>query len=66
MFRTPLGSQANMVFDINVTKLLFDCLDAMRVSREAANELLKDVTDLLPDVVAGFVLINLIEYTYNI
>ncbi|XP_026732455.1 uncharacterized protein LOC113497216 [Trichoplusia ni] len=50
---TPLGSQANMVHDVNITKLLFDCLDAMRVSRDEANELLKDVTELLPDVLAG-------------
>lgn len=55
-FSTPLGSQANMVHDVNITKLLFDCLDAMRVSRDEANELLKDVTELLPDVLAGFVL----------
>ncbi|CAH0581322.1 unnamed protein product [Chrysodeixis includens] len=49
---TPLGSHTN-VHDVNVMKLLFDCLDAMRVSRDDANELLKDVTALLPSIVSG-------------
>ncbi|XP_053613001.1 cilia- and flagella-associated protein 44 [Plodia interpunctella] len=49
---TPLGSQVT-VYDVNIMKLLYNCLDAMRVSREEADQLLKELTDMLPDVIAG-------------
>lgn len=51
--RTPLGSQIRMVYDINIMKLLYDCLDAMRVSRDDADELLRELTAQLPDVLSG-------------
>ncbi|XP_052756190.1 cilia- and flagella-associated protein 44 [Galleria mellonella] len=50
---TPLGSQVKMVYDINVMKLLYDCLDAMRVTRDDADQLLHELTSELPDVLAG-------------
>ncbi|KAL0880918.1 hypothetical protein ABMA27_002088 [Loxostege sticticalis] len=50
---TPLGSQIRMVYDINIMKLLYDCLDAMRVSRDDADELLRELTAQLPDVLSG-------------
>ncbi|XP_059046371.1 cilia- and flagella-associated protein 44 isoform X2 [Achroia grisella] len=50
---TPLGSQVKMVYDINIMKLLYDCLDAMRVTRDDADQLLRELTSELPDVLAG-------------
>ncbi|XP_013136912.1 PREDICTED: cilia- and flagella-associated protein 44 [Papilio polytes] len=50
---TPIGSQTQVVQEVNVMSLLFDCLDAMRVTRDDAEELLKDLTDQLPEVLAG-------------
>ncbi|CAH2076498.1 unnamed protein product, partial [Iphiclides podalirius] len=50
---TPLGSQTHFPHDVNVMTLLYDCLDAMRVTRDDADQLLKDLTDELPDVLAG-------------
>ncbi|CAK1600977.1 unnamed protein product [Parnassius mnemosyne] len=50
---TPLGSQTQLIHDVNITKLLYDCLDAMRVTRDDADQLLKDLTDELPDVLSG-------------
>ncbi|CAG9785673.1 unnamed protein product [Diatraea saccharalis] len=50
---TPLGSYVKLVYDVNIQKLLFDCLDSMRVSRDEADELLKDLTSQLPDVTSG-------------
>ncbi|CAG4986746.1 unnamed protein product [Parnassius apollo] len=50
---TPLASQTQLISDVNITKLLYDCLDAMRVTRDDADQLLKDLTDELPDVLSG-------------
>ncbi|KAI5642684.1 hypothetical protein NE865_05210 [Phthorimaea operculella] len=50
---TPLSSQHKMIYDVNVVNLLYDCLDSMRVNRDDAEELLKDLTDLLPSVISG-------------
>ncbi|XP_050665029.1 uncharacterized protein LOC126965446 [Leptidea sinapis] len=50
---TPLGSQTKLVYDVNIMKLLYDCLDAMRVSRDDADELLRELTAELPDVISG-------------
>lgn len=35
-------------------KLLYDCLDMMRVSRDDAEELLEELTKELPQVVSGY------------
>lgn len=50
--RTPLGS-VQLVYDVNVMKLLYDCLDSMRVTRDDADELLRELTAELPDVISG-------------
>ncbi|XP_030032146.1 cilia- and flagella-associated protein 44 isoform X2 [Manduca sexta] len=50
---TPLGSQQALIHDVNVMTLLYDCLDAMRVTRDDADELLKDLTVELPDIISG-------------
>ncbi|XP_075974116.1 cilia- and flagella-associated protein 44 [Anticarsia gemmatalis] len=50
---TPLASQTNVVCDINIMKLLYDTLDTMRVTRDDAQELLKDVNAKLPDIISG-------------
>ncbi|XP_072939178.1 cilia- and flagella-associated protein 44 [Epargyreus clarus] len=50
---TPLGSTVKLVYDINVMKLLYDCLDAMRVTRDDADQLLRELTAELPDVISG-------------
>ncbi|CAH2108330.1 unnamed protein product [Euphydryas editha] len=50
---TPLGSQVKLVYEVNLMKLLYDCLDMMRVSRDDAEELLKELTNELPQVVSG-------------
>jgi hypothetical protein len=44
-----------MVYDVNIMKLLYDCLDAMRVSRDDADELLRDLSSQLPEVISGLV-----------
>ncbi|CAF4862679.1 unnamed protein product [Pieris macdunnoughi] len=49
---TPLGS-VHLVYDVNVMKLLYDCLDSMRVTRDDADELLRELTAELPDVISG-------------
>ncbi|KAL4703802.1 hypothetical protein ACJJTC_011602 [Scirpophaga incertulas] len=46
-------SQINTDDDVSIIKLIFDCLDAMRVSRDDANKLLKDLATQLPDVISG-------------
>lgn len=58
-FSTPLGSQMKSIYDINVMKLLYDCLDAMRVTRDDADELLQELTSELPEVISGSVQENL-------
>ncbi|XP_049868169.1 cilia- and flagella-associated protein 44 [Pectinophora gossypiella] len=50
---TPLSSQSKMIHEVNVMKLLYDCLDAMRHTREDADLLLKDLTDAMPEVFCG-------------
>uniref|UniRef100_A0A2H1VUZ2 SFRICE_008424 n=1 Tax=Spodoptera frugiperda TaxID=7108 RepID=A0A2H1VUZ2_SPOFR len=50
---TPLGSRTKLRPEVNITTLLYDCLDAMHVSRDDAELLLLDVMKLLPDVVTG-------------
>ncbi|XP_022814799.1 uncharacterized protein LOC111348420 isoform X2 [Spodoptera litura] len=50
---TPLGSRTKLGREVNITTLLYDCLDAMHVSRDDAELLLVDVMKLLPDVVTG-------------
>ncbi|RVE42054.1 hypothetical protein evm_013296 [Chilo suppressalis] len=50
---TPLGSHVNLIYDVNIQKLLFDCLDSMHVSRDEADELLQELTLQLPDVISG-------------
>ncbi|XP_068632653.1 cilia- and flagella-associated protein 44 [Battus philenor] len=50
---TPIDSQTQVAHDVNIMSLLYDCLDAMRVTRDDADELLRDLTDQLPDVLAG-------------
>ncbi|KAJ8730764.1 hypothetical protein PYW08_002177 [Mythimna loreyi] len=49
----PLVSQLELGREMNVTNLLFDCLDAMRVTRDDAEILLRDVMDRLPEVMTG-------------
>ncbi|KAM3964257.1 cilia- and flagella-associated protein 44 [Aphomia sociella] len=49
----PLGAQIRTMYDINVMKLLYDCLDAMHVTRDDADQLLRELTSVLPDVLAG-------------
>ncbi|XP_045494848.1 cilia- and flagella-associated protein 44 [Colias croceus] len=49
---TPLGS-VQLVYDVNVMKLLYDCLDSMRVTRDDADELLRELTAELADVISG-------------
>ncbi|KAJ0175517.1 hypothetical protein K1T71_008676 [Dendrolimus kikuchii] len=50
---TPLGSQLTLVYDVNIMKMLYDCLDAMRVSRDDAQMLLREINAELPDVISG-------------
>ncbi|CAH0714428.1 unnamed protein product, partial [Brenthis ino] len=50
---TPLGSQVKLVYEVNLMKLLYDCLDTMRVTRDDAEELLQELTTELPKVVSG-------------
>nr|XP_049696276.1 cilia- and flagella-associated protein 44 isoform X2 [Helicoverpa armigera] len=50
---TPLISKTEMTENVTSMMLLFDCLDAMRLSRDEAELLLKDVMTMLPDVMTG-------------
>ncbi|XP_026491825.2 cilia- and flagella-associated protein 44 [Vanessa tameamea] len=50
---TPLGSQVKIVYEVNLMKLLYDCLDLMRVTRDDAEELLQELTAELTKVVSG-------------
>ncbi|XP_052739568.1 cilia- and flagella-associated protein 44 [Bicyclus anynana] len=50
---TPLGSHVKLVYEVNLMKLLYDCLDMMRVSRDEADVLLQDLTNELPKILSG-------------
>ncbi|CAG9578714.1 unnamed protein product [Danaus chrysippus] len=50
---TPLGSRAKLVYEVNLMKLLYDCLDMMRVSRDDAEDLLRELTTELRKVLSG-------------
>uniref|UniRef100_A0A2A4JET3 Cilia- and flagella-associated protein 44 n=1 Tax=Heliothis virescens TaxID=7102 RepID=A0A2A4JET3_HELVI len=50
---SPLGSRTQLKKGVNIMMLLFDCLDAMRVSRDEAEVLLREIMALLPDVMIG-------------
>ncbi|XP_045768159.1 cilia- and flagella-associated protein 44 isoform X2 [Maniola jurtina] len=50
---TPLGSHVKLVYEVNLMKLLYDCLDMMRVSRDEADVLLQELTNELPKVISG-------------
>lgn len=43
-----------LVYDVNVMKLLYDCLDSMRITRDDAPQLLKELNEMLPDVISGY------------
>lgn len=53
IIRTPLGSHVKLVYEVNLMKLLYDCLDIMRVSRDDAGALLQELTNELPQVISG-------------
>lgn len=55
LLRTPLGSRAKLVYEVNLMKLLYDCLDMMRVSRDDAEDLLRELTTELRKVLSGLV-----------
>ncbi|PZC76403.1 hypothetical protein B5X24_HaOG204702 [Helicoverpa armigera] len=50
---TPLGSRTQIKSSVNIMMMLFDCLDAMRVSRDEAEVLLREIMGLLPEVMTG-------------
>ncbi|CAH2265748.1 jg7937 [Pararge aegeria aegeria] len=50
---TPLGSHVKLVYEVNLMKLLYDCLDMMRVSRDEADVLLQELTNELPKIISG-------------
>lgn len=42
-----------MIYDVNVMRLIYDALDVMRITRDDAQSLLKDLSAEVPEMLTG-------------
>lgn len=52
-FSTPIGSQTALIYDINVMRLIYDALDVMKITRDDADSLLKELSAEVPEMLTG-------------